>query len=437
MNIIKLLPATRLSLMLLAFNQVHANEFDAYISVSSQMTDNSKKTLLEPIEERQDIYQLGVSADYSNWLVDADVDYQLFAQQYSKQSQTDDEYASGSSSLTFGKEADPLGLELTHSRRMLLQSPDDVGLLENQQEREMISALPIIRKRFSDADQVFLQGEAARVRFLGDDDSQDSERNGATIGWAHAISKTSAMMFSSQQMDVSFDQQPSSDYRLVNTALSYQVQLRKLNYSVQVGYNEISPETGEKESAPSYSLGLGYESGYYLFGASIDQQITDSSFGSGNLGGENPFPVNDGLSQDLGRLDRRNAALDFRTDGICARCVFSIGASVVDDDYLDRDEQSRTTYLRSAFTYALSSAASLTLRADQSKYDQDTAQINNQYTTDYLSLEYIYRFTNGLDIRLFARNEQRDGDENENGNGEGATGQYKENIIGAGLKYLF
>lgn len=449
MNIIKWRPATRFSLMLLAFNQVYAspdyesqvqksqiqenpiqeNKFSASLSAGSLMTDNSKKTLLDPVEERQDIYGLGLLADYSNWLVDTNIDYQLHAQQYSEQSQADEEYADGSSNVVFGKEADPLALELEHSRRMLLQSPESVTLLENLQEREMFSAQPIIRKRLSGADRIFLQGQAAKVRFIGADNSQDSTRNGATLGWAHAISKTSAMMFSSQQMDVSFEQQPDADYRMVNTALSYQVQLRKLNYSVQAGYNEISPEIGEKQGAPSYSLNLGYASGYHIFSASADRQITDSSFGNGNLNNDNQIPGSDGLSQNLGKIDRRNIALDFSTDAICMRCTFSLGASVVDDDYLERDEQARNTYMRSTFSYSLSSAATLTVRADQSKYDQDIAQENRKYTTDYLALEYAYRFNNGFDIRLFSRKEERDG--------EGSMNNYTESIYGAGLEYVF
>lgn len=435
MNIIKLLPATRLSLMLLAFNQVHANpvqeerQFNASISATSLMSDNSKKTVLEPIEERQDIYQLGLMATYSNWLVDADVDYDLYAQKFSKQSQADEEYAEGSSLLVFGKETDSLGLELEHSRRMLLQSPEEVTLLENQQEREMISARPTIRKRLSAADRIFLQGQAAKVRFIGEDDSQDSKRNGATLGWGHAISKTSAMIFSSQYMDVSFDQQPDADYQMVNSALSYQVQLRKLDYSVQVGYNEISPELGDKQGAPSYNISLGYVSGYHVFRASADRQITDTSFGNGNLDSGNQIPGADGLSQNLGKIDRRNLGVEFSTDVICSRCTFSLGASVVDDDYLERDEQGRNTYIRSAFVYSLSSAAKLTLRVDKSKNDEESNQVNDRYDTDYLSLEYTYRFINGLDIRMFSRKEERDGD--------GPVNNYKENIYGAGLEYLF
>ncbi|MDZ4264055.1 MAG: hypothetical protein U1B30_17220, partial [Pseudomonadota bacterium] len=315
------------------------SQFNASISASSLMSDNSKKTALDPIEERQDLYQLGLMANYSHWLVDADIDYQLHAQKFSKQSQADEEYAEGSSVLTFGKEADSLGLELEHSRRMLLQSPEEVALLENQQEREMISARPTIRKRLSAADRVFLQGQATKVRFIGEDETQDSIRNGASLGWGHAISKTSAMMLSSQYMDVSFDQQPDAGYQIVNTALSYQVQLRKLDYSLQAGYNEISPEVGEKQGAPSYQISLGYLSGYHTFRASTDRQITDTSFGNGNLDSGNQIPGSDGLSQNLGKIDRRNLGLDFSTDVICARCTLSLGVSVVDDDYLERDEQ--------------------------------------------------------------------------------------------------
>jgi hypothetical protein len=69
------------------------------------------------------------------------------------------------------------------------------------------------------------------------------------------------------------------------------------------------------------------------------------------------------------------------------------------------------------------------LRWEQSEYDQESAQLNSQYTTEYLSLEYVYRFARGLDVRLFTRNEQR--------SSEGSMNKYDENITGAGVKYLF
>lgn len=431
MGIIKSLPARALPLpiVLLIFTQAHANEiFGGAISANSLVSDNTTKTALEPIEERQDTYQAGLTADYSNWLIEAEADYQLYAKQFAEKSQANEEYVDGSASLIFGKEQEPFGLELNHSRRMLLQTPDAVGLVENMEEREIISAAPIMRARVFSADMLFLQGQVSQVNFL-DDDSRDSKRNAVSFGWAHPMSATDVLQFAIQQSDVEFDQQPEFDYTLANAMLSYAVQLRKLNYRVEAGINESSPETGEKERAPAYKLELEYISGYNNVSASFSQRLTDTSFGDGNNYGSSEIPSGDGLTANLRRIDRKTADVSWSTDVICTRCLFSVGASLEDDNYLESDEASRNVYTRSAFTYSLSSAASLKISADRSKYDFNGTEITDDYLIDYLAAEYSYRFLSGINIRFFVRKEERDSDSIEN--------SYEENMYGAGLGYFF
>lgn len=430
MSIKKLIPADLLSLsvMLLVSAQSNANDFGASLSANSLMSDNTTKTANDPVEERQDVYRLGVTANYLNELIDANVNYNLYAQKFAEHSQPDDEYLDGSSNLEFGKEHDPLGLVLSHSSRMLLQSPDAVDLIENQQEREIISAAPILRKRVFGADTIFLQGQATLVSFP-DDDSQDSKRNSLSLGWTHPLSKISMLQFSAQQSDVNFDSQPTSDYSLDNVMAAYSAQLRKLNYRIEVGYNKLSRELGENQGAPSYDASVGYATGYHQFNFSLGREITDTSFGSGNINEATPIPGGDGLAQNIDQIDRKKANLDWQTTLICGRCSFSVGLSYVEDDYLERDDTSVNIYARSAFTYALSNASSLTLRMDRSKYDFENDLIGSNYSMNYFSLEYSYRFLNGFDVNLFARKEERDADQ--------VLSNYDENVYGAGVGYYF
>src|SRR5688572_654066 len=216
MGIIKLLPARTLplSFVLLIFNQVQANEIvGGAISANTLISDNTTKAAVNPIEERQDVYQANLTLDYTNWLIEADADYRFYAQKFTENSQTDEQYVDGSSALVFGKEQDPFGLELTHSRRMLLQTPDAIGLVENMDEREIISAAPVARARIFAADTLFLRGEFSQVNYL-EDDAQDSKRSGASLGWTHPLSATDILQLSAQQTNITFDQQPESDYQL-------------------------------------------------------------------------------------------------------------------------------------------------------------------------------------------------------------------------------
>lgn len=431
MGIIKSRPARALplSIMLLLFNQVQAKEiFGGALSVNSLVSDNTTKTEFEPIEERQDIYQADLTADYTNWLITVEADYQFYAQKFTEQSQRDEEYADGSAALVFGKEQDPLGLELNHSRRMLLQTPDAVGLVENMDEREIISAAPIMRARIFDADMLFLRGEVAQINFL-EDDAQDSKRAGASLGWMHPLSATDSLQLSAQQLKVEFDQQPQSDYELVDAMLSYAVKLRKLDYRLEAGYNETTPEVGEQTGAPAYSAELGYTSGYNSFRAMLSQRITDSSFGDGNAYDPSEIPGGDGLALNLELIDRKKADVSWSTNYICERCTFLLSLALEDDEYLASEETSRNLYTGSAFIYSLSKAASVEIRADRSKYEFEGSELMDDYLIDYLSFKYSYRFLNGVDVHLSVRKEDRESD--------GIGLSYKENTYGAGVGYYF
>jgi uncharacterized protein (PEP-CTERM system associated) len=174
---------------------------------------------------------------------------------------------------------------------------------------------------------------------------------------------------------------------------------------------------------------LEYSSGYDTFSVALSQQLTDSSFGDGNAYDPSNIPSGDGRTPGLELIDRKKADLSWHTDIICKRCSFSIGTSLEDDDYLASDEASRNLYTQSSFIYSLSSAASVEFRANRSKYDFDGSAVMEDYLIDYLSFKYSYHFASGVNVELFARNEDRESDTAEH--------SYEENVYGAGLGYFF
>jgi len=419
-----------LSLLFLCCMQVHANQINGSLSASSLLSDNTLKQADDPVDERQNVYQAGLSADYSNWLIDADANYQWFSHKYAEHTQADENYADGSSHVVFGKKEDPLALDLSHSRHMLLATPDAVGLIENQQEREILSARPEIRKKIFSADRITLGGEITRVKFP-ENELQNSRRDGVVLGWIHPLSKASVLQAFTQQQEISFDHSPLADYKSTSSLLAYAVELRKLQYGLEFGYNESDPEIGEKHSAPTYKLIANYQSGFHQFNLSANRSLTDTSFGNGNLENSTIVPDSDGLSVDIDRIDRTNVELGWQTQALCGRCVFSAGISAVNDDYLEKDEKSLSLYTRTRFAYSFSTAASIALSGARSDVDFDNELVASDYTLNYISLEYLYQFLNGVNIRLAARNEDRDAGS--------VTGQntYEENVYSIGLGYKF
>lgn len=414
---------------------VQANDVKGSLSATSLFSDNGAKTQENPIEERQDLYQLGIAADYSNWLVEAEANYDWVSQKFSEQSQTDERYAEGESSIVFGKKEDPLALELNHSRRILLTSPDAVATTQNQQAREVISVLPEVRANFFAADRLLVSGEFTRVS-LPDNELQNSERSGVSLGWLHPLSAVSFLRLNTQQQKISFEHFPVADYTFSGAMLAYEVALRKLRYGVEVGYNQSEPEGGEKQGAPAYRLLANYTSGFNQFSLGANRFLTDTSFGNGNIENPSGQPGSDGLTQGVNRMDRMGADMSWQTGIVCTRCQFSLGISAVEDDYLEKDETSLSTSSNMRFGYSFSSAASFSLSARRSDVDFDEQAISRDYELNTLVLEYRYSFDSGFSALLKAEKEDRK-TPGSTGRSENGEGTYEENIYGIGLGYNF
>jgi hypothetical protein len=408
----------------------NANDIKGSLSATSMFSDNSLKAAEEPIEERQDLYRVGLSADYSNWLVEAEANYNWVSHQFTEQSQPDDRYAEGSSSILFGKQEDPLALELAHSQRILLITPDAVALTQNQQERVMVSALPEIRTRIFAADRLTLGGQFVQVSFP-DDELQDSQREGLSLGWLRPLSAASFLQLNAQQQTISFDFFPAADYTYSGAMMVYGVKLRKLKYDIEVGYNQSEPKVGEEQGAPSYKVSVIYLSGFNEFDISASRAITDTSFGDGNLDSNIGLPGSDGSSPSVGRIDRSSAELNWQAQIICSRCEFSTGVSAVEDEYLEKDETSLSRYTRARFAYSFSSAATLSFSTVRADVDFNDVQNARDYELSTVSIEYAYNFVNGLGVRLATKNEDR------TATNESESGTYDENTYSVGLAYNF
>src|SRR5690606_33677357 len=111
-----------------------ANEFAAQVNLSTRYTDNATKVAEDPIEERQDKYELGLNGFYENAVIEMGADYIASAHRFQKETQEDRNLVEGDSHLRIGKQAQLFDLLLTHSRRSLRSSAEDLELLSNRDE---------------------------------------------------------------------------------------------------------------------------------------------------------------------------------------------------------------------------------------------------------------------------------------------------------------
>lgn len=413
--------------LLLMTTTAFADSIHGSISALSGESDNATKTQMEPVRERQDEYQLTLALDYENEYVTADADYLANQRHFSEESQQDEFYVDGKSSLQLGNQNTPADLLIKHSRRILLQEPDQVRTTDNLDERDILSAIPTVRKSFTDVDTVSLSGDYTRVSFA-ENELRDSSRVGGSLQWLHAFSNVDAFRVVAQGMEVEFEAQPQADYKYLSSYIAYSASLRSLTYNIQAGYNRSENELQGEYDSPAYTFTGHYEKGAHEVDLLVTQLITDSSLGDNNTNSVDSIPGTDG-SSEIHQLERLLVEARWTTSMICARCSSYIMFRNVDDEYITVDESSTQTTGGLGLSYQIGRAAQLSIGYEESRRKFDESIVSNSYELNRILVNFHYQFSNHLRMKILTWREDREKDENFDG--------YTENYVGAGLSYLF
>ena len=417
----------KLLLVAIFSSTAEAKNFGGHIFVSTGESDNAEKTIVDPVSERQDSYELGLSGEYDNSFLSTSIDYSGTDNRFAENSQRDQRYLEGESMLRLGSPTDPMDIEFNHSRKTLLSSPDEIDITNNQDEREILSATPRIKKHISDADLLVVSADFSDINFL-ESDINDSERQTAILAWNRSSSKISQFNVQLQHADVKFPSSENANYTYTAAVVTYAIELRKLEYTVAAGYNRSERETQGSFGKPTYTLSVGYNSGFNSFLLMGSQAITDSSYGGGNIRGVNQNPTSDGRFR-VDQIQRRNAELSWTNKFLCIRCTMRMSLHQSNDDYVVLHDEIRQQGGRVDFPYNFCTQSSLTLGYGVSEHKFAGTLTGRDYQLDSASIQYRYLFNSGMSVRLFADKENRESD-------SGAR-TYDETFIGAALGYYF
>ena len=402
-------------------------QFGGQLSISSGESDNARKLENNKLEERQDTYEFGLNGKYSNQFLSATAEYTGQDQRFAEDSQEERKYVDGSSSIILGGAADLFDIELKHSRRTLLTAPDDLNITNNQDDREIVSAIPRIKKRITDADFLALSADFSRVDYKKNE-LNNSDRVSADFSWLRSVSKTSSVNLMLQQTDIEYKHFKDADYRYSSAALSYSTQLRKFSYSLTAGYNQSERDLGDEYSSPTYSFSAQYLASYHSFQLSANRAITDSSIGGGNITSVNLDPTDDG-AYNVDQIERTSAELSWGTQVICVKCTFGISAYINQDEYLVLPDERQQQGASVSFGYSFSDRTSFSYRISKMEQDFDGMLSGKDYTYKTQVAELSFDISSGLGLKVFFENEDRESDQNER--------TYVENFVGAAIFYSF
>jgi hypothetical protein len=413
--------------MCLVVSPALAGTIEGHISAISGQSDNATKVNAQGLSERQDEYQLSLAVNYEKPLLVAEADYLASERHFAKESQDDKSYIDGKSSLYFGNMTLPADLLIKHSRRILLQEPDQLQLTNNLDERDITSIIPTLRASLGEVDILSLSADYTDVHYAKNE-LRDSSRSGGSLRWMHWFSNVDSLQLVGQRIDIEFDAQPQADYTYQNTFLAYTTNLRALTYSLQAGYNHSENEIQGEFDAPSYAVNMEYEKGTHKLNLLVTQQITDSSLGDGNSNSVDTIPGSDGAKQ-IQRLERMLVETRWTSSVLCVRCSIYLMFRNMDDDYITINESATQTTAGMGFSYQFSRAMQLALGAENSRRKFEENIISNSYEVNRVRMNVTYKVSNHLQVEMIGWQEDREKSEAREG--------YTENYIGMSLAYHF
>lgn len=424
------------SLVLLPVANAHAKEnkknlFNLQISADYSSTDNALQSaeLEPPLRETQTIYRMDVGGHYQNEWSRLVSNYNVQKETFQRDSEPDATEFGGVTQLTLGNDYQPLSLMVSHGRMLMLDSPDALDLAKNRDTQEIITVAPAVKTHFSAADSIMLMGTFTDVSYK-EDKQKKSEQEGIQLAWIHGINKTDKFQFLAQQVNTSFEFAPKADYRLQIASAEYDVNLKRLIYAVQVGYNRAISKIGDDEfSSPIYKIESSYNTQLHRLSLSLSEAITDSSLGAGipSLDDVDGGVAAKGVGIDL--MNVRTARASWQTSVVCDRCDVSVTLHHSSQNYKELSEDGSELGGGVSFNYGFSRAASMTIALNHTERKFSTVGSRTGFERDDSSVSFNYIVMSALALKLYVHQERRTSVLDEQ--------NHKENIIGLNLSYHF
>ena len=406
----------------------YAKNFSVDLSAAIGESDNALKTSGNEISEQQNRYAASIEGDWLTEWLSANVQYAATKDTFSDNSQQDESYLQGDSAVKLGNATSILNLDLRHSRRTLLQDIAAAPTTANQEEREIVSAVPSARFQMSGSDELILSADFSRTRYL-ESEARDADRNTYGVNYNHDFSAVDTVNLRVKKTESEFLFFPSANYNLTSVAAVYQVNLRKLSYSIGAGRDKSEPEIGEVQSTPHYEASLNYKSGANSFRVYLDQSMTDSSIGQGLDFAISDVPVVDAAITDIGIIKRITGGVDWNTTSVCARCDLTLGFADTKDMYVDSDSESTQKSATINFRYTFSPRAQTLIMHGISDQEPVLGQLTESYRQSITRLSFQYSFLRNISLEIFTEKEGRSSDS--------GVQDYTENFTGLALAYHF
>lgn len=335
---------------------VQALELHSSIGTTIEHTDNGLRSQGNERSELESDLWLTFGAAHVGPNLDLGADYRVTRTWYKHDTQEDETTAEGNADLRWQILEQSLFLDVSHSRRNILQDSDQVDLLGNREDRDVTTVSPSYVLRLGGADTVTFAATWTDVNYE-DRGERDSQRYGVSVGWSRQLSAVDNLLVNVSTTEVENESDFVGDYRYDSATVGYSAQLSRLRYTVLVGANRTARDRdGDDVDGALVDIEASYESGFNLWTLLARHGLSDSSLGNGNQGLDD-FQSFDSSRNEVDILEQTRVQLDWTNTALCQRCTLNVGAFAEEEDYEEQPDDNREWGVELGFGYQLTRTA--------------------------------------------------------------------------------
>lgn len=274
---------------------VHGMELTLNTGAQLEWTDN---VFASSGERRNDLLEtifFGAEVEGSETSYQYGIGYTVSHERYQRDSFADESYYNGEAFFLWVPLAGRFDWRFAIESDVTQRSSLGAATPANRDQRTTYSTAPRLVLLSLPRDNVYVEGNASRITFR-EDEGNDSDRAGGTVGWEHAISTLTLLSLIGNKEKVTFDEN-GADYERSSYRLGVTRQINGGSVSLSVGQTELYPENANKLRGTNAASNFTWSNATHTISLDATRDLTDTSAGFGDwANGEafNPGDVNTG-----------------------------------------------------------------------------------------------------------------------------------------------
>ena len=377
----------------------HGADLTITAGAEFEWTDN---VFASSSERRNDLVEsltFGADAEDSEASYSYNIGYQMSHERYERDSFAAENYYTGDASLLWFPLPGRFDWRFEVASEVTQRSSQGALTPDNRDQRTTYSTAPRLVLFSTPRDMVYIGTNASKVTFR-EDDGNDSDRFGGTVGWLHTLSSLTALVFMTNHEEINFED--VEDYQRSSYSFGVNRQINGGSVSIAAGQTELVPEESETRKGMNATGNIEWSNLTHSLSMVLSRDLTDtsSSFGGWAEGGDfTPGDVNTG---ELALVTRTRISLAdvFRVSPTLEFSMMVYSESEKsDDDTTDIDRKG--TSLRATKSLSIETS----VRAEYSYERDDDLALNSVERTSTYRLALDKRYGSRVTVSGWVRRE--------------------------------